>query len=265
MVAVADDAAAPWSWGAEDESWVWSPHHKSPEVTLLGPRRAQFHPQWSSGTAAVRGARPLSRRAYWEVHVSQRVFGTSMMWGVCTSRARLHANAFVDLVGEDHSSWGLSHRGLLWHAGRWRTFTRPFSENQAAVVGMLYDGRRGTLTYYKDGRCLGVAFRDLHLVQEPLFPVVSSTAAKTEMTLANARRDFAGLQDRCRAVILRRTSGAHAIRELRLPPRLQRYLLHQDDSPGQAPEFPEPPPASPCPPCAGQKPLPYRVPTLVRV
>ncbi|CAN8006559.1 unnamed protein product, partial [Ixodes pacificus] len=193
-----DAAAAPWSWGVEDESWVWNSKHKSSEVSLLGPRRAQFHPQWSSGTAGVRGVRPLprGRRAYWEVRVSQRVFGTSMMWGLCTARARLHADAFVDLLGQDQHGWGLSHKGLVWHAGRWRAFTRPFRENQATVVGMLYDGRRGTLTYYKDGRCLGVAFRDLHLVGEPLYPAACSTAAKTEMSLANARRDFAGLQDR---------------------------------------------------------------------
>lgn len=97
------------------------------------------------------------------------------------------------------------------------------------MLGMLFDGRRGTLTYYKDGTCLGVAFRDLHRVREPLYPAVSSTAAKTEMCLANARRDYAGLQDRCRAVILRRTAGPDAVRELRLPPRLQRYLLHEED------------------------------------
>ncbi|CAN8002035.1 unnamed protein product, partial [Ixodes hexagonus] len=191
-------AAAPWTWGVEDESWVWNPKHKSPEVSLLGPRRAQFHPQWSSGTAGVRGVRPLprGRRAYWEVRVSQRVFGTSMMWGLCTARARLHADAFVDLLGQDQHGWGLSHKGLVWHAGRWRAFTRPFRENQATVVGMLFDGRRGTLTYYKDGRCLGVAFKDLHLVGEPLYPAACSTAAKTEMSMANARRDFVGLQDR---------------------------------------------------------------------
>lgn len=33
----------------------------------------------------------------------------------------------------------------------------------------------------------------------------------------------------CRAVILRRTAGPDAVRELRLPPRLQRYLLHEED------------------------------------
>ncbi|EEC07498.1 SPRY domain SOCS box-containing protein [Ixodes scapularis] len=258
--------AAPWSWGVEDESWAWNSKHKSSEVSLLGPRRAQFHPQWSSGTAGVRGVRPLprGRRAYWEVRVSQRVFGTSMMWGLCTARARLHADAFVDLLGQDQHGWGLSHKGLVWHAGRWRAFTRPFRENQATVVGMLFDGRRGTLTYYKDGRCLGVAFRDLHLVGEPLYPAACSTAAKTEMSLANARRDFAGLQDRCRAVILRH-AGPDAIRQLRLPPRLERYLLHQEEPP-QEPFHLEPSDTTTTQhdssPPSPQRALPLRAPSL---
>lgn len=38
---------------------------------------AYFHPNWSKGTAAVRGNQPINRGLhYWEIHVSQRVFGT---------------------------------------------------------------------------------------------------------------------------------------------------------------------------------------------
>lgn len=36
------------------------------------------------------------------------------MLGVATDRARLHANAFVDLIGEDHNGWALSHKGQLY-------------------------------------------------------------------------------------------------------------------------------------------------------
>lgn len=109
-----------------------------------------FHPNWSSGTAGVRGVRPLdARRYYWELQVSQRVFGTSIMFGVATRDARLHADTFTNLLGEDSNGWGLSHKGLLWHDGRWSYYTQPFRENQATTVGLLYDGVAGTLTYYK--------------------------------------------------------------------------------------------------------------------
>ena len=50
---------------------------------------------------------------------------------------------------------------------------------------------------------MGIAFRGLDEVPSPLFPMICSTAAKTEMTLAKAKRDFHSLQDRCRQVIVK--------------------------------------------------------------
>ena len=65
-------------------------------------------------------------RFYWEINVSQRIFGTSMMFGVGTRSARLHVDAFVNMLGEDSRSWGLSHKGFLWHAGKQKAYTKPF-------------------------------------------------------------------------------------------------------------------------------------------
>ena len=109
------------------DNWTWNPKDKSHEVVLHGPRSriAHFHPNWSNGTAGVRGTRVLrrDRRHYWEVNVSQRIFGTSMMFGVGTGRCRLHVDAFVNMLGEDGRSWGLSHKGYLWHAGTHKLYT----------------------------------------------------------------------------------------------------------------------------------------------
>ena len=55
------------------------------QVRLYGPKQriAHFHPNWSNGTAGVRGTRVLNGgRFYWEINVSQRIFGTSMMFGI---------------------------------------------------------------------------------------------------------------------------------------------------------------------------------------
>lgn len=90
------------------------------------------------------------------------------------------------------------------------------------MIGMFYDGRQGTLTYYKDGLCLGVAFEGL--TSKELYPAVSSTAAKTEMTLGTVRREFVNLQDRCRAVILDRVR-AGGEETLLLPSPLKRYIV----------------------------------------
>lgn len=87
-----------------------------------------------------------------------------MMFGIGTKNARLHANLFRNLLGEDRNGWGLSHKGLLWHNGLMLHYTKRFKENQSTVVGILFDGIDGTLTYYKDGQCLGVAFRGLNEV-----------------------------------------------------------------------------------------------------
>ena len=54
-------------------------------MELHGPnqRIAQFHPNFSYGTAGVRGTRILNGgRFYWEINMSKRIFGTSMMFGI---------------------------------------------------------------------------------------------------------------------------------------------------------------------------------------
>lgn len=68
-----------------DDNWTWDRRERSPEVKLQGPnfRIAYFHPNWSSGTAGVRGTRVLNNgRYFWELYLSRRIFGTSMMFGV---------------------------------------------------------------------------------------------------------------------------------------------------------------------------------------
>ena len=54
-------------------------------MELHGPnqRIAYFHPNFSYGTAGVRGTRILNGgRFYWEINMSERIFGTSMMFGI---------------------------------------------------------------------------------------------------------------------------------------------------------------------------------------
>lgn len=210
-----------------DDYWAWNKKDKSHEVKLLGTRQqtAHFHPNWSNGTAGVRGTRCLNYGThYWEVKVSQRLFGTSMMFGVGTKHARLHVDAFVNLVGEDDQSWGLSHKGVAWHSGKRRNFTKPFHENEATTVGILFDWSKGTLSYFKDGESLGVAFTGLNRVNQELYPIVCSTAAKTEMTLGRRRRMYHNLQDRCRAAIMSKVKEEKHIDCLPLPNKMRSFL-----------------------------------------
>ena len=63
-----------------------------------------------------------------------------------------------------------------------------------ATIGIYFDGCNGTLTYYKDDDCLGVAFSGLDKVEEQLYPMVSSASARTEMTLGTMKCDFLSLR-----------------------------------------------------------------------
>ena len=67
-------------------------------------------------------------------------------------------------------------------------------ENVATTVGILFDGVKGTLAYYKDGACLGIAFTGLCKVKEALYPIVCSTAAKSGMALGVMKREYTSLQ-----------------------------------------------------------------------
>lgn len=224
-----EDYIPPLRYGSND-NWTWHRRDKSPEVRLYGNnfQSALFHPNWSSGTAGVRGTRMLNNgRYFWELHLSKRIFGTSMMFGIGTKKARLHADSFTNLIGEDANSWGLSHKGLLWHAGARTHYTKPFRENVHTVIGIYFDGIAGTLSYYKDKKCLGVAFRGLHQVKEPLYPIICSTAAKTEMVLSTTRRDYINLQDRCRSVIVKLIKKKKDLEELYVPTRIRNFLAEE--------------------------------------
>lgn len=62
-----------------DDSWRWSKADRSCEVLVSGSTgcTAFFHPNWSKGTAGVRGTKVLNNgRYYWEIQVTNRIFGT---------------------------------------------------------------------------------------------------------------------------------------------------------------------------------------------
>ena len=219
-------SCVPLRYGCPD-AWTWDAYDKSADVKVQTneQRTAIFHPEWSNGTAAVRGTKILNYgRHYWEIKLTKRVFGTSMMFGVGTVRARLHVDAFVNLLGEDDQSWGLSHKGLLWHEGKSKTFTKSFQENEQTTIGLLFDWSQGTLSYFKDGVSLGVGFTGLNSVTEDLFPIISSTAAKTEMALGVTTRNFYNLQDRCRAKVVETIRNEEQSDQLPLPNRLKEYI-----------------------------------------
>lgn len=125
-----------------------------------------------------------------------KAYGTSVMFGVCTKRQLMHANDYCNLVGLDRFGWSLSHKGLIWHAGNNIQYTKPFPKDQSVTLGILLNTMRGEVSYFMDGKCLGVAFTGLNEFDEELYAVIGSTAKCTRIRLLGAFCGYNSLKER---------------------------------------------------------------------
>ncbi|XP_067849622.1 SPRY domain-containing SOCS box protein 3 isoform X3 [Heptranchias perlo] len=140
------------------------------------------------------------------------------MVGAGTKQALLHLGnyQFINMLGMDSESWGLSYKGTIWHGGQSRQYTEPFYE-KATIIAVdlnLYDG---TIAFYKNGHNLGVAFTGLNKVGVPLYPIVSSTTAETELQLGMRSCRFMSLQEQCLYTVLQHLVDKVHIDSLPLP------------------------------------------------
>ena len=65
-----------------DYCWFWDESKKSDDVIVQNcGTEAYFHPDYSCGTAAIRGNRQFreGEEHYWEVQMSSAVYGTDMV------------------------------------------------------------------------------------------------------------------------------------------------------------------------------------------
>lgn len=65
---------------------------------------------------------------------------------------------YVNLIGADENSWGLNHKGQLNHNSKLTKYCEPLNEPNT-VIGVLLDFFMKTITFYKNGVCLGIAYR----------------------------------------------------------------------------------------------------------
>ncbi|XP_051885349.1 SPRY domain-containing SOCS box protein 3 isoform X2 [Pristis pectinata] len=172
--------------GFVEEHWVWDVNAKSPAVQLS----------------------PCQRAVYFHIDPILQSEGTAGVRGT---------------KGMDSESWGLSYKGTVWHCGQSRQYTEPFYE-KATIIGVdlnLYDG---TMAFYKNGLHLGVAFTGLNKVGVPLYPIVSSTAAETELELVMRSCRFLSLQEQCLYTVLQHLVDEVHIDTLPLPGFIRRQL-----------------------------------------
>ncbi|XP_035798858.2 SPRY domain-containing SOCS box protein 3-like [Amphiprion ocellaris] len=216
--------------GEEDQGfdWVWDERCKSSGAFLsCDNRKVSFHSDYSCGTAAIRGTKELTDgQHYWEVKMTSPVYGTDMMVGIGTSELNLEKFKynFGSLLGHDEDSWGLSYTGLLQHKGDKVKFSPRFG--QGSIIGVHLDMWHGTLTFYKNRHCIGVAATRLQ--NKKFYPMVCSTAAKSSMKVIRACCTPTSLQYLCCAQ-LRQTlpSCPDVLNTLELPPGLRVLLRSQ--------------------------------------
>lgn len=212
----------------EDDSyfeWIWDNSTKSAASFLKHDQReVVFHVDYSCGTAAVRGSQLMMEdQYYWEVKMTTPVYGTDMMVGVGTVDLDLnkYQRKFCSLVGRDGDGWGLSYTGMLHHKGHKQTYASKFG--QGTIIGVHLDMWHGTLSFYKNRKPLGIAYRGLQGKQ--LFPVVSSTAARSGMKVIKCRSFKTSLQFMC-CQVLRTVIPAHldVLKVIDMPPGLREFL-----------------------------------------
>jgi SPRY domain-containing SOCS box protein 3 len=218
-------------------NWTWSSELVNSYSTLLSDDQKSIciHPYCNScfETIAIRTNEPLKRdkMTYWEIVFDKNITqGTSVMIGVGTRNARVHSTGYLNLIGMDEFGWGLSSKGHIWHSNNSRKFCDPFdkaqNENETLLrIGCLYDGRTGTLAYYRNGVFLGVGFQNIR-TNEQLYPMVSSTVSKTIMRIEFVCESFPTLKELSRNSIVNQAANQEFLQMSKniLPKTLVNYL-----------------------------------------
>jgi len=209
---------------ASTHDWTWDAKDRSKSVVLEQQNtQVVFHPTYSSGTAAVFGSLPLisPHHHYWEVKMLSPVYGTDVMVGLATMEINTtsHTHSFASLLGHDNHSWGFSYNGFAQHGGKKVIYGSRWGEGN--TVGVHYDSWRGTVEFYLDKKPLGLAFSGLQ--GKEVFPIVSSTAAKSEMKLLTAQSFPNNLQFSCLKKLSDKLPGS-SILQLYLPPGLRNFI-----------------------------------------
>ena len=131
-------------------------------------------------------------------------------------------NLFVfNSPGQDEKSWGLSYKGKIYHNGTSKKYCEPFFD-AGTRIGLLLDMVKGTLSFYKNGVHLGVAFTGL--TGSPLYPVVSSTSSQTEVKVGSRSCRYLSLQEKCIARIRCSLKNIQLTEDLPLPNVMKRHI-----------------------------------------
>jgi len=207
--------------------WNWRTHYRvvRPSNLRVEEEKVLFHPTYSSGTAAVIGDTALSRpdHHYWEIKFTSPVYGSDVMVGLATKKLDLatHIHSFTSFLGNDDSSLGYSYHGYVRKDGVKKRYGDKWSKGD--IIGVHLDTWKGTVSFYKNRQLQGQAWAGLG--GEDWFPVVSSTAAKSSMTLVNTLSFKNTLQLLCFMTLSEKYPKSDLL-NIYLPPALRKFVIN---------------------------------------
>jgi hypothetical protein len=137
--------------------WTWVKHEDTCAVLAKNNREVIFHPEFSAGTAALRGSEPFMQNMhhFWEMKMISNLYGTDVMVGIGTSKI-IYGDwqyRFFSFLGFDKQSWGYSYNGLIQHNNVRRCYGSKFG--LGSLIGVHLDMCAGTLEFYLNRRPLG--------------------------------------------------------------------------------------------------------------
>ena len=229
------------------DNWAWDKTGKSSEMFDECNQGKIIFPFEKHMCTVLRGTKALeSEKHYWEIKVEEcghlylaligivivKKVAINLKYGKEEStednKEELMRHETGDNRDDKKEMWVLDNYGCLHKHNRGYyqpDFTEHFYEQPKTetVIGVLLDRNLGTLSYYKNGVSLGVAFREINDKQYDLFPCVKGSHG-TRMTLGRRFRSFNNLQDRCRATIMREIYNKSDTDLLPIPKSIKRYL-----------------------------------------
>uniref|UniRef100_A0A1B0B1S1 B30.2/SPRY domain-containing protein n=1 Tax=Glossina palpalis gambiensis TaxID=67801 RepID=A0A1B0B1S1_9MUSC len=200
---------------APELQWQWYDHPES-DVRIVGPT-VIFHPAYSQGTSIVRGNKPLEVDMvhFWEIRILTVLAGTDVMVGIGTECVDLNQFPFhfASALGANASSWGFSYEGKIQHAAVRLPYGQKFS--QGCIVGIYLDRSCGYLEFFLNRRSMGVAYKNIPLDPNiKLYPMVSSTTAKSAIRLINASSEVDCLQLRAFRALSKQTKALKELKQM---------------------------------------------------
>jgi len=214
---------------AVELEWAWRksyPDNLSSSIQIDG-KNVVFHPNYSSGTAAVVGDRSLTgqQHHYWELKLMFPMYGTDVMVGLATKKLDIatFSHQFVSLIGQDSNSWGYSYHGYTQHGGIKTRYGQKWKEGD--FIGIHLDAWRGHLSFFHNLVPQGLAYTGLSGLE--LYPVVSSTAAKSEIKLVTALSFDSSLQFECYKKLLEIHHTSRQVLKRKLPPGLRKEVVNK--------------------------------------